>query len=92
MRHPSAGILQVDTGLHPLGHRSLADLGWLMRIVFRQLESVGPSFDHQLRELGVEPEQVDQVVMTHLHVDHTGGMRLLPRARFVCAQREWPRR
>jgi glyoxylase-like metal-dependent hydrolase (beta-lactamase superfamily II) len=27
--------------------------------------------------------------MTHLHVDHTSGMRLLPAARFTCSRREW---
>jgi glyoxylase-like metal-dependent hydrolase (beta-lactamase superfamily II) len=27
--------------------------------------------------------------MTHLHVDHTSGMRLLPRATFVCTREEW---
>jgi len=27
--------------------------------------------------------------MTHLHVDHTSGMRLLPRATFTCAREEW---
>jgi len=27
--------------------------------------------------------------MTHLHVDHTGGMRLLPSAEFVCTTDEW---
>jgi len=27
--------------------------------------------------------------MTHLHVDHTSGMRLLPNARFVCSADEW---
>jgi glyoxylase-like metal-dependent hydrolase (beta-lactamase superfamily II) len=27
--------------------------------------------------------------MTHLHVDHTSGMRLLPNATFVCTPQEW---
>jgi glyoxylase-like metal-dependent hydrolase (beta-lactamase superfamily II) len=27
--------------------------------------------------------------MTHLHVDHTSGMRLLPKATFICAEQEW---
>ena len=27
--------------------------------------------------------------MTHLHVDHTSGMRLLPEAEFLCTQAEW---
>lgn len=27
--------------------------------------------------------------MTHLHVDHTSGMRLLPQAEFTCSRDEW---
>jgi glyoxylase-like metal-dependent hydrolase (beta-lactamase superfamily II) len=27
--------------------------------------------------------------MTHLHVDHTSGMRLLPNASFICSDAEW---
>ena len=27
--------------------------------------------------------------MTHLHVDHTSGMRLLPKAEFTCSREEW---
>ncbi|MBA3327309.1 MAG: N-acyl homoserine lactonase family protein [Solirubrobacterales bacterium] len=89
IRHPSAGVILVDTGLHPDAHRSLADFGRPMRLVFRDLEPVGPPFDQQLRALGIEPEAVERVVMTHLHVDHTGAMRLLPNARFTCTRAEW---
>lgn len=51
-----------------------------------------------LREQGFEPEEVDCVVLTHLHLDHCGWAtreedgRLLPtfpRARYVVQAREW---
>jgi glyoxylase-like metal-dependent hydrolase (beta-lactamase superfamily II) len=35
-----------------------------------------------LRLLGVEPEQVKDVVITHLHYDHVGNFDLFPQARF----------
>lgn len=89
VRHPTAGAVLVDTGLHPAAHRSRADFGPLMRVIFRQLEPVGPSFDRQLLGAGLDPVDVEHVVMTHLHVDHTSGMRLLPNARFVCSKQEW---
>jgi glyoxylase-like metal-dependent hydrolase (beta-lactamase superfamily II) len=47
------------------------------------------SYDVQLRELGIEPAEVKSVIMTHLHVDHTSGMRLLPNAQFTCSREEW---
>jgi glyoxylase-like metal-dependent hydrolase (beta-lactamase superfamily II) len=35
-----------------------------------------------LRALGIEPERVEDVVVTHLHYDHAGNLPLFPRARF----------
>jgi len=90
VRHPGAGTLLIDTGLHPGAATDLrGDYGRLMGTMFRSLEPAEPDFAAQLRARGVEPGEVELVVMTHLHVDHTGGMRLLPRARFACDRAEW---
>ena len=89
LRHPEAGTILIDTGLHPDALASLrGDFGLRMSLVFRGLRGEAP-FDEQLRERGVEPEEVEQVLMTHLHVDHTSAMRLLPNAVFTCAREEW---
>jgi N-acyl homoserine lactone hydrolase len=89
VRHPTAGAILVDTGMHPDARRSVRrDFGARMGLVFRGLR-VEASYDELLRRRGIEPDEVERVVMTHLHVDHTSGMRLLPNARFVCAKREW---
>ena len=42
---------------------------------------------HQLGLIGVEPDDVDIVVMTHFDFDHAGGNRFFPDAEFV-VQRE----
>jgi glyoxylase-like metal-dependent hydrolase (beta-lactamase superfamily II) len=90
VRHPTAGPIAIDTGLHPRTiENRRADYGLAMGMLFRTLKPAGPAYDEQLRALGVEPEEIELAVMTHLHVDHTGGMRLLPRAEFACARAEW---
>jgi glyoxylase-like metal-dependent hydrolase (beta-lactamase superfamily II) len=84
VRHPSAGVILIDTGLHPDALTKLRkDYGRAMGLFFRSLQPAGEPFDAQLRRRGIEPHEVERVVMTHLHVDHTGGMRLLPNATFV---------
>jgi N-acyl homoserine lactone hydrolase len=90
IRHPSAGAILVDTGFHPdaTGDRR-RDFGAAMSLMFRTLEVADTPYVDQLRGLGVEPDEVERVVMTHLHVDHTSGMRLLPKARFVITADEW---
>ena len=90
IRHPSAGTLLVDTGFHPDARADLRkDFGLAMGLFFRGLKPAETPYDEQLRELGVEPGEVERAIMTHLHVDHTSGMRLLPRARFICTRPEW---
>ena len=52
-----------------------------------------------LREVGLEPEAIDMVIMSHLHFDHSGGtvrrgaggalQVVFPRARHVVQAREW---
>lgn len=89
LRHPVAGLILVDTGFHPdVLTRGAADFGVPLRIMFRGVKPEPVAFDAQLRERGVDPDEVTQVVMTHLHGDHTSGMRLLPRAEFVVSAEE----
>jgi len=35
-----------------------------------------------LREAGVEPAAIEDVIITHMHYDHAGSLSLFPRARF----------
>ena len=88
--HPSAGTILIDTGFHPDATSDRRrEFGLAMSLLFRSLAIPGESYEERLRRLNVEPREVERVVMTHLHGDHTSGMRLLPRARFVCTRREW---
>lgn len=41
-----------------------------------------------LLELKVYPEEINMVIQTHLHWDHTGGMALFPQASFYVQSRE----
>lgn len=37
-----------------------------------------------LEAIGVDPESIDVVILTHLHWDHCGNNHLFPQARFLC--------
>ena len=53
------------------------------------------SCEKNLRALGVEPESITHVIMTHLHFDHSGGTTradgrpIFSRARHVVQAKEW---
>jgi N-acyl homoserine lactone hydrolase len=51
--------------------------------------------DRQLEKLGIRPADIDTVIMSHLHLDHTGMMPLFEHAQFIGGEGEmrfalWP--
>jgi N-acyl homoserine lactone hydrolase len=90
VRHPAAGTILIDTGMHRDAREDPSrDFGMPLSLMFRMLRPAEEPFDEQLRALDIEPDSVERVVMTHLHVDHTSGMRLLPNAQFIASTAEW---
>src|SRR5688572_11578 len=84
------------------GRRVLIETGNGDKFSPRDKERYGIDHDrsiaHNLRALGVEAESIDQVIMTHLHFDHSGGTTraiagghapVFARARHVIQRREW---
>ncbi len=90
IRHPSAGAILVDTGLHPSiatdGSENFGRLG--SRFGKPQLES-GEDVPAQLRKRGLDPGEIPIVVMTHMHSDHTSAISEFPKATFVVSETEW---
>lgn len=43
---------------------------------------------NQLKELGVEPGKIDYVILSHLHLDHAGGVGAFPNATYVAHKKE----
>ena len=70
-----AGAIIVDTGFDEAISRR------------RQREIVRPVRDG-LAALGVAPEAVADVIVTHLHYDHCGNHELFPQARYHLQDRE----
>lgn len=90
------GLLLFDTGAAP---ECVDDLpGWWgagMAEAFPYQLRAEDIIDEQLRALGYKPGDVRHVVLSHLHLDHAGGMKLFPQARFYVQAHElaralWP--
>ena len=85
-----AGLVLVDTGLHPSLATDTSRLGWLSDHYTPHLEVDGSSaVGPVLTSAGFDPAQVDHVIMTHLHFDHGGGLVQIPNARVVVQAAEW---
>jgi len=83
IEHPE-GLIVVDTGAaahlkslpawHPYFRLSV-------RFDIEPEQEVGP----QLRSLGIGPRDVKTVVLTHLHIDHDGGLAHFPYSRILAS-------
>ncbi len=75
------GWILYDTGWPPEAVPMLRDLGMDPRV-----EEVNSAVG-QLKRIGVEPSEVSRVILSHLHVDHAGGLQFFPDAQ-VCVQKD----
>jgi glyoxylase-like metal-dependent hydrolase (beta-lactamase superfamily II) len=90
VEHPTAGRVLVDTGFHASvqdGARS--SLGRRQAWVLPARQASGESAPEHLRALGIEPDEIATIVMTHLHNDHASGAIQFPGATFVVDAVEW---
>lgn len=83
------GVLLFDTGMHVDLQTSFDRIG------AETAESITPDFSEgeeltaRLAERGMQPSDIDQVIVSHLHFDHVGGNEDVPDARVVVQQAEW---
>jgi N-acyl homoserine lactone hydrolase len=82
------GVIIVDTGqgAHLLKSRQSYHPFVRWEVIFQIdcEEEIGP----QLRKLGIGPRDVAKVVLTHLHMDHDGGLAHFPNSEILVAPGE----
>ena len=82
------GLLVVDTGqgrhLLETGRSLHPYVRWEVEFRIEPEEEIGP----QLRALGIGPHDIRRLVLTHLHMDHDGGLRHFPQSQIMVARGE----
>lgn len=74
------GLILVDTGLGRADHQDPARLGPLFRFLLKTGHPHEAAIE-QVRALGFDPNDVRHLVLTHLDLDHAGGLADFPKAR-----------
>lgn len=87
VRHPQ-GTLLFDTGMHGdlTGPGEFSDT---VALFFEVGLTPDELVSARLRAAEVDPADVDVVVLSHLHFDHTGGLVQIPDARVIVQRDEW---
>jgi len=90
IRHPSAGAILVDTGLHPsIATDPKQNFGALATRSGTPTLAPGEDVPSQLRDRGLDPGEIPIVVMTHMHLDHTSAISEFPNSTFIVSEAEW---
>ncbi len=78
IEHPQ-GLVLFDTGCHPDAMTSRWDEGNRTRTPYTYKKD--NLLEVQLQQLGYTPDDVDFVVLSHLHEDHAGGLELFKKSK-----------
>jgi N-acyl homoserine lactone hydrolase len=88
IEHAKGNVL-FDTGMHPDiqsdPHGRLGFVADIFHAEFNPGEEVGA----QAAARGVAPDRIDQVILSHLHFDHAGGLATIPNARVLAQRLDW---
>lgn len=93
IEHPEGNFL-VDTGENISVQQSdyldsCGTAGRINRKILRLGIQKSQQVSEQLRTVGVAPEDVNAVVLTHLHLDHTDGLKFFPQSEVIVGESEW---
>jgi len=84
------GVILVDTGETAQTNEAGYFPRWqpYYKLAVRMNVSPEQEIGPQMKNLGLEPEDVQQVILTHLHTDHAGGMHHFPNSKFLVSEKE----
>ena len=96
LEHPREGLVLLDAGIcSDQAHRHSQYYRGILRVILdddEYAQEPNETLSEQLKRLGYSHDDVRTVILTHLHEDHVGGLRDLPRAKVVLSQAEWDAR
>lgn len=86
----SEGLVLVDTGLGLQDVKNPAQrLEKKLRLAIKPILDENETAYHQILRLGLNPDDVKTILVTHLHPDHIGGVTDFPAAELIVAKKEF---
>lgn len=90
IEHPK-GLVLIDTGWHKdMRTSQRKHLSYFLSTMFKGKLPEGEAVDEKLLQRDIEPEDLDYVVLTHMHSDHVSGLKHVKKAKkILVSAKEW---
>ena len=94
IEHPE-GTFLIDTGLSADVKQNgyFKPLDFISKYYFEKqmLFEIKRSdeIDYQLKKINLDTHSIDKIILTHLHIDHTGGLKYFPNTPILVNEIEW---
>lgn len=90
LKHPRHGLFLFDTGYSPAFYRAskrfpYSIYGFLSPLV----HSTSLTIRAQLKERGIEPDEIRGIIVSHFHADHVAGLCDFDKSEFIASQTAW---
>ncbi|QBD77355.1 N-acyl homoserine lactonase family protein [Ktedonosporobacter rubrisoli] len=94
IEHQEAGLILVDAGINweQANEHNQYYKGPLLHLLLDEDEyqlDRALELRAQVQRLGYRCEEIQMVILTHIHEDHIGGLPAVPQAKLVVSQVEW---
>ena len=90
IHHPEAGYLLFDTGYHTRFLKVISKFPYsLIRLATPVSITSEENADNQLEAMGISPDEISTIILSHCHADHTSGLKDFPDTRIVLSKTEW---
>lgn len=81
IEHPKGRVV-IDTGFNSRVRTDpVGELTEIHNMINPPLQKEGEAIDEVLASMGLKPEDIDYVVLSHMHTDHASGLQLLKNAK-----------
>jgi glyoxylase-like metal-dependent hydrolase (beta-lactamase superfamily II) len=75
VQHPDKGCLLFDTGLHSsFSEEATGNFGGLLGRIVKTQSMSGQDVISQLRKIHIHPGDIQSIILSHFHLDHTSGL------------------
>lgn len=89
VEHPSGGPFLIDVGYDPsIATDPAKTLGFMFGKLLTNHRLAAEGVPEQVGSRGVQPTQISEVVLTHLHLDHVSASAQWPQATFIVDRAE----